>query len=97
MIIVIAVVALAILGAVLIISTLQRRNADAAAGFLSRETRSRDKASRKPVALEEGTSGRDVEKAAVDESGRERRDPGGHERHPASSKTGFGQRLSASR
>lgn len=64
MIIVIAVVALAILGAVLIISTLQRRNADAAAGYLSRETRSRDKRSRKPAALEEGTSGRDVEKAA---------------------------------
>ena len=47
----------------LIVSTLRNREAEAA-GSLSRETRNRDRMSRKPVPLLEGTSGKDVELAA---------------------------------
>ncbi len=57
------VLALVALAGLLIFSTLRRREADAA-GELSRETRSRDKRSRKPTPLLEGSSGRDVERAA---------------------------------
>jgi cytochrome b6-f complex iron-sulfur subunit len=63
MIVVIAVLVLVALAGLLIISTLRRREADAA-GQLSRETRNRDKKSRKPAPLLEGASGRDVERAA---------------------------------
>lgn len=63
MIVVIAVLVLVALAGLLIVSTLRRREADAA-GQLSRETRSRDKKSRKPAPLLEGSSGREVEKAA---------------------------------
>ncbi|MCU1496449.1 MAG: putative iron-sulfur protein [Acidimicrobiales bacterium] len=62
-IVVIAVLVLALLGSLLIVSTLRTREAEAA-GHLSRETRSRDKRSRKPAALLEGTTGKDVERAA---------------------------------
>ena len=62
-IVVIAVLVLVALAGLLIFSTLRGREADAA-GALSRETRQRDKASRKPAPLQEGASGREVEKAA---------------------------------
>ncbi|WP_426574324.1 ubiquinol-cytochrome c reductase iron-sulfur subunit [Aquihabitans sp. McL0605] len=43
----------------------QRRREDAgAAGYLSRETRKRDRSSRKATALQEGSTGKDVERAA---------------------------------
>lgn len=63
MIVVIAVLVLVALAALLIISTLRRRDAEAV-GTLSRETRQRDRRSRKAAALE-AESGRDVEAAAV--------------------------------
>lgn len=63
MIVVIAVLVLVALAGLLIISTLRRREADAA-GQLSRETRARDRKSRKPAPLLEGSSGREVERAA---------------------------------
>ena len=47
----------------LIVSTLRNREAEAA-GSLSRETRRRDRMSRKPAPLLEGASGKDVELAA---------------------------------
>ncbi|QXC60166.1 Rieske 2Fe-2S domain-containing protein [Aquihabitans sp. G128] len=62
-IVVIAVLVLVLLGSLLIVSTLRNREAERA-GHLSRETRSRDKRSRKPAPLLEGTTGRDVERAA---------------------------------
>ena len=63
MIVVIAVLVLVALAALLIISTLRRREAEVV-GHLSRETRQRDRRSRKAAALE-AQSGRDVEAAAV--------------------------------
>ena len=63
MIVVIAVLVLVALAALLIISTLRRREAETV-GHLSRETRQRDRRSRKAAALE-AQSGRDVEAAAV--------------------------------
>jgi cytochrome b6-f complex iron-sulfur subunit len=63
MIVVIAVLVLVALAALLIISNLRRRETEAV-GQLSRETRQRDRRSRKAAALE-AESGRDVEAAAV--------------------------------
>lgn len=63
MIIVIAVVAIVALAALLIVSTLRRREADSV-GHLSRETRKRDRRSRKPAPLLEGATGREVEQAS---------------------------------
>ncbi|MBX3286014.1 MAG: Rieske 2Fe-2S domain-containing protein [Acidimicrobiales bacterium] len=63
MIVVIAVLVLVALAALLIISALGRRQAETV-GHLSRETRQRDRRSRKAAALE-AQSGRDVEAAAV--------------------------------
>lgn len=63
-IIVIAVLALVAFAGLLIISTLRRRES-VAAGHLSRETRRRDKDANRAAALQEGSSGRDVEAAAV--------------------------------
>ena len=63
MIVVIAVLVLVALAALLIISTLRRREAEVV-GHLSRETRQRGRRSRKAAALE-AQSGRDVEAAAV--------------------------------
>lgn len=65
MIIVIAVLVLCLLGGLVIVSSLRRRDSSVASGFLSRETRQRDKRSRKANALLEGTSGKEVEEAAV--------------------------------
>ncbi len=62
-IIVIFILVLVGFAGLLIVSTLRNREA-AAAGSLSRETRSRDRKSRKPAPLLEGTSGKDVERAA---------------------------------
>ncbi len=47
-----------------IFSSLQRRQADDATGYVSRETRKRDRRSAKPTPVQEGASGRDVEHAA---------------------------------
>jgi cytochrome b6-f complex iron-sulfur subunit len=63
-IIVIPVIVICLLAGLAIVSSLQRRQADAAVGHLSRETRKRDRRSRKPTPLLEGTTGRDVERAA---------------------------------
>ena len=63
MIIVIPILVLVLFAGLLIVSTLRRRDAEAA-GTLSRETRQRDRTSRKPAPLQEGTSGREVEQAA---------------------------------
>jgi len=63
MIVPIAILVLVALAALLVISALRRRDSDTA-GELSRETRKRDRRSRKPAPLEEGASGRDVEKAS---------------------------------
>ena len=64
MIIVIPIVALCALAALVILSSLQRRQADSATGHISRETRRRDRTSRKPTPVLEGSSGREVERAA---------------------------------
>lgn len=62
---VIAIPVLCLLVALVLLSSLQRRQADTATGSLSRETRRRDRGSTKATALEEGaTSGREVERAA---------------------------------
>ena len=63
MIVVLAVLVFVALAALLLISALRRRDSDTA-GQLSRETRKRDRRSRKPAPLQEGTSGREVEKAS---------------------------------
>jgi len=63
MIVPIAILVLVALAALLVVSALRRRDSDTA-GELSRETRKRDRRSRKPAPLEEGASGRDVEKAS---------------------------------
>ncbi len=62
-IIVIFILGLVVAAGLLIVSTLRSREAEAA-GSLSRETRSRDRTSRKPTPLLEGTTGKDVERAA---------------------------------
>ncbi|MEO6989847.1 MAG: Rieske 2Fe-2S domain-containing protein [Aquihabitans sp.] len=63
-IVVIAILVLVALAGLLIVSTLRRRES-VAAGHLSRETRKRDRSSRRASALAEGSTGRDVEAAAV--------------------------------
>ncbi|MBX3314397.1 MAG: Rieske 2Fe-2S domain-containing protein [Actinobacteria bacterium] len=63
-VIVIAVLVLVAFAGLLIVSTLRRRES-LGVGELSRETRSRDRKGRKAAALSEGSSGRDVEAAAV--------------------------------
>src|SRR3954452_19805114 len=50
--------------ALMLYSSLRRREADRATGHLSGETMHRDRASRRATPLEEGTTGRDVERAA---------------------------------
>lgn len=62
---VIAIPVLVVLAGFVIFASL-KRNEDAAAtqGNLSRETRKRDRSSRKANALQEGSSGKDVERAA---------------------------------
>ncbi len=63
MIVLIPILVLIALAGLLVVSTLRRREASSA-GVLSRETRQRDRKGDKPALLEEGSSGRDVEKAA---------------------------------
>lgn len=63
-VVVIAILALVALAGLLIVSTLRRRES-VAAGHLSRETRRRDKTSRRAPLLQEGSSAREVEAAAV--------------------------------
>jgi len=63
-IVVIAVLVLVAFAGLLIVSTLRRRDS-LAAGQLSRETRVRDRKARRATALDEGTTARDVEAAAV--------------------------------
>lgn len=63
-IVVIAILVLVAAAGLLIVSTLRRRES-VAAGHLSRETRKRDRSSRRATALEEGSTGRDVEAAAI--------------------------------
>ena len=63
-IVVIAILVLVAAAGLLIVSTLRRRES-VAAGHLSRETRQRDRSSRRAAPLDEGTTGRDVEAAAV--------------------------------
>jgi cytochrome b6-f complex iron-sulfur subunit len=63
-VIVLVVVALCAAAALMLFSSLQRRQADSSTGYLSRETRKRDRTSRKPTPVLEGTTGRDVERAA---------------------------------
>jgi len=61
---VIAIPILCLAVGLVVLSSLQRRQADRATGQLSRETRRRDRRSRRPAPLLEGSSGRDVERAA---------------------------------
>ena len=61
---VIAIPVLAIAGAFVVFASLRRREDAAATGYLSRETRSRDRKSRKAAALATAPSGREVEGAA---------------------------------
>lgn len=63
-IIVIAILVLVAAAGLLIVSTLRRRES-VAAGHLSRETRKRDRSSRRAATIEEGATGQDVEAAAV--------------------------------
>lgn len=63
-IVVIAILVLVAAAGLLIVSTLRRRES-VAAGHLSRETRKRDRSSRRAAPLADGTTGRDVEAAAV--------------------------------
>ena len=62
--IVILIVVLCLAAGLMLFSSLQRRQADSATGYVSRETRKRDRTSRKPNPVLEGTTGREVEKAA---------------------------------
>ena len=67
-ILVIVVPVLCLAAGLVIFTGLRRREAGSAAagvGHLSGETRRRDRKSRKPDALQEGTTGRDVERASV--------------------------------
>lgn len=65
MIIVIPLIILVVAAGALVFSSLQRRQADSATGYVSRETRRRDRKAAKPTPVLEGaTSGRDVERAA---------------------------------
>ena len=61
--VVVFILVLVAFAGLLIVSTLRARESEAA-GSLSRETRNRDRKSRKPAPLLEGTSGKDVERAA---------------------------------
>src|SRR6478735_6550572 len=61
---VIAVPVLVLLAGFVIFASLRRREDAGATGYLSRETRKRDRSSRKATALQEGSSGKDVERAA---------------------------------
>lgn len=61
--IVLGIVVLCAFGGLVIVSSLRRRDDASAVGYLSRETRQRDKRSRK-AALEAASTGRDVELAA---------------------------------
>ena len=64
MTLVIPIIVICLLAALVVFSSLQRRQTDSAVGHLSRETRRRDRRSRKPAPLLEGSSGKDVERAA---------------------------------
>lgn len=61
---VIAIPILAVLAAFVVFASLRRREDAAATGYLSRETRKRDKSSRRATPLLEGSSGKEVERAA---------------------------------
>ena len=61
---VIAIPVLVILAGFVLFASLKRRDDAEATGYLSRETRKRDRSSRKATPLLEGTSGKDVERAA---------------------------------
>jgi cytochrome b6-f complex iron-sulfur subunit len=63
-ILVIVIPVLCLAAGFVIFTSLRRREAGSATGHLSRETRARDRKSRKPNALLEGTTGREVERAA---------------------------------
>lgn len=63
MILIVPILVLVFFAGLLIVSTMRRREADAA-GTLSRETRQRDRSSHKPTPLQEGKTGREVEQAA---------------------------------
>ena len=64
-ILVIAIPILLLAAGFVVVTSLRRREAGDAAGHLSRETRKRDRRSRKATPLLEGASGRDVERASV--------------------------------
>lgn len=64
-ILVIAVPVLVVAAAFVVFASLRRREGASGPGYLSRETRSRDRKGRKPNALLEGTTGREVERASV--------------------------------
>jgi cytochrome b6-f complex iron-sulfur subunit len=64
MIILLPVLVLVVLAGLLLVSALRRNDDKAAQGYLSRETRRRDRTSRRPAPLAEGATGRDVERAA---------------------------------
>ncbi|MGI8757118.1 MAG: ubiquinol-cytochrome c reductase iron-sulfur subunit [Acidimicrobiales bacterium] len=61
---VIAIPILCLLVALMVFSSLQRRQADSATGHLSGETRKRDQGATTAAPLREGSSGREVEQAA---------------------------------
>lgn len=62
---VIAIPVLVVLAGFVVFASLRRKDdAEASGGYLSRETRKRDKGSRKANVLQEGSSGKEVERAA---------------------------------
>lgn len=61
----IAIPVLVLLAGFVIFSSVRRREDVAAGGYLSRETRKRDRSARKATALLEGSTGREVEQAAI--------------------------------
>jgi cytochrome b6-f complex iron-sulfur subunit len=63
-VVVIAIVALCAAAGLMLFAALQRRQVDSATGYLSRETRARDRKASKPTPVLEGSTGREVERAA---------------------------------
>jgi cytochrome b6-f complex iron-sulfur subunit len=61
---VIAIPVLVLLAGVVLFASQRRREGDEATGYVSRETRKRDRTSRKATPLLEGSTGKDVEQAA---------------------------------
>jgi cytochrome b6-f complex iron-sulfur subunit len=64
-VLVIAIPILVLAAGLVVFASLRRREVGDAVGHLSRETRKRDRKSRKATPLLEGTTGRDVERASV--------------------------------